>query len=311
MAANDPIKVFYDRSNVRRKDRLILNPDEGSTLHWWLPESIEVAKHPLIEKKGLAAKHQLELGQLYRFHYFTERLEYDAVNPVAQNIAMACYGDLVLPPHYRQTASGIYVEEGFHALMSADLMQQVSQATGCAPCFDSAPIFLDRLASIQDQVPVQLRELVKILFVVVSETLITHTFSDLPKDQRVVSLVRENIRHHYEDEGRHAAFFTKFFETVWPQLTAEIKKTLGPLLPNLILSFCEADYRSMGQDLGVIGFSKAECHEIITDCFPSHDVARNAKKASAATIKLFERSGVLENARTEAAFFEAGLIDGS
>lgn len=304
----DHFARWDQKATVRRKNRLLLDYDEVDSGRWWTPELVPAADHPMVRDLGEGARHVLELEQLFRFHVFTEKLEHEAVNPVALDIAYRRLPALAIDKEMREEAFNLYADEAAHAQHSADLINQVEHATGVS-CDDGYhPQFLDRLSSIKESVTPEIRPFVDMLFVVVSETLITHTFSDLPHDQRVVTIVRENIRNHYEDEGRHCAYFRTFFAKAWPQLCRDHQRVLGRMLPSLILSFCETDYASISRSLGKVGLSDADIDAIIRDCYSVQKVAESAKRSAVVSLQLFRSCGVLDDAETHDAFGSAGLI---
>jgi hypothetical protein len=308
MSSQNVFDIWDKRATVRRKNRSLLDLAEIETKHLWVPEVVPASLHPDVQKLGPEIMRALEVGHFYRFHHFTEKLEYTAVNPVAIQIAHNMYPGVALPKQMRREAYGLYTDEAYHAQNSADLIAQVEETTGIYRVDDETPLFLKRLWEMQSRMPESLRGLIELMFVVVSETLITHTFSDLPKDERLVTLVRQNIRDHGEDEGRHAAYFSKFFELVWPQLSAQDRAALGAVLPDLIFFFCEADYPSITTGLERCGVSPAHAETIVNDCYPQDKIVASAKKSSTASVQLFKRCGVLDNPKTADAFHKAGLI---
>lgn len=304
----DPFELWYKRAVLCRKGRLLLDPEELKTKHLWVPEVVPAAFHADVQKLGPEVARTLEVEHFYRFHQFTEKLEHIAVNPVVVRIAHNRRGPTAVPRPMCDEAKTICADEDLHVVKSADQIAQVVVATGIHQIEDETPMFLKRLWELQARMPEHQRHLIELMFVVVSETLITHTFSDLPKDDRLVTFVRQSIREHGEDEGRHAAFFSKFFEMVWPRLAAQDRAALGPILPDLIFFFCEADYPSVTAGLERCGVSPAHAETIVKDCYPQDKVIATAKKSSIAGVQLFKRCGVLDDPKAAAAFHLKGLV---
>jgi hypothetical protein len=142
---------------------------------------------------------------------------------------------------------------------------------------------MTRLGELKSALDAPLRPLADIFFTTVSETLISGILGAVPRDQAVFTAVRETVADHAEDEGRHHAYFTRFFEYAWPQLTASQRELMGALLPDFVLG-------------------------VIEETYPDDRVHADMRAASGAMLRLFERNGVLESARAADAFQRCGLL---
>src|SRR6266852_3759766 len=97
----------------------------------------------------------------------------------------------------------IYVDEGGHAEMSHTLIVAVEESTGLKKIKKQRPAFLDILDALVEREEPEFHALIKLFFVIISETLITGTLIKLPKDDTVQAAVRGVARDHASDEGRH------------------------------------------------------------------------------------------------------------
>jgi hypothetical protein len=244
---------------------------------------------------------------LYRYLDFTAYLEHRVVNIVASRVALGETG-FDLPRDMRHDAYKLYCDEAYHALFSADLKRQVEAATGIVSAPPHMPRPLRRLKAIQSASPHEMRALIKLFFVIVSETLISATLIQIPRDGRVVSAVREMVADHAEDEGRHHAYFASLLELIWPRMSCRQQATIGPLLPELILAFLEPDRAAIRSEVARCGLEPDVVRQIVDETYPAHLVQANARSMAKATIRLFERNGVLEHSRTQESFQAAGLI---
>jgi hypothetical protein len=172
-------------------------------------------------------------------------------------------------------------------------------------------MFLERLAAIQSRMSPAARDLSTFFFVVVSETMISGTLSKVPKDTNVAFAVRHMLDDHAKDEGRHHTFFSNLFSNLWPQLSRTQKLEMSPHFPEFIRAFIDPDIRAMTAILTDQGFDHEECQQIIHDTYSPSHVGEVARNASVATVRLFERHGVLEDSRTREAFFANGLLAGN
>lgn len=298
-----------EKASVRVKPRRVLLRDEeaqGKT--FFTPELVPVARHPLVARLGPEAARQLEVKTLYRYLDFTTRLELDAISPVATDIALGRAGP-DLPDVMRQDAFKLCTDEAHHAYFSDDMKRQVAAATGVAADGPSMPRFLRRLRAIRRDLPRGERRLALSLFSVVSETLISGILCQVPKDERVVTSVREMVADHAEDEGRHSAFFSQFFGYLWPRLGDGLRAELGPLLPQFILAFLEPDTAPIRRSLRALPLHPDEVETILAECYPPARVAATAREAATVTLHLFERHGVMDDPRLADAFREHGLRD--
>ena len=131
---------------------------------------------------------------------------------------------------------------------------------------------------------------------------------DIPRDERVVTAVRELVDDHAEDEGRHHAFFSKFFDCIWPQLSARQRRLLGPFLPRLVLAFLEPDYDALASILSRSGLSDDEVRRVIEEAHPHDEVVADIRRTSRATLRLFHEHDILDDPGTLEAFSTSGLL---
>ncbi len=301
-----PLSNWTSKATVRCKPHRLIDessPEEG---FFFPPALAPTCSHHLIAHHGQEMVQELLIKRLYAYLNFTSILEHHAVNPVLLDITSNDMG-LTLPSGMRFDAYKIYCDEAYHALFSTDLKRQIESLTGVVDTVVAMPAFMIKLRHIQSTVPKSLERLVMLCFAVVSETLISATLSSIPQDSSVVRVVREVVADHAQDERRHHAYFIKLMELVWPQLSTNERRVLGPLFPTFIMSFLEPDYTALQLILRrCISIETAQ--ELIQECHPRAIVVRDAKEAARATMRLLARMGVLDDHRTEAAFQEAGLL---
>jgi hypothetical protein len=197
-----------------------------------------------------------------------------------------------------EDAYKIYTDEAWHAQFSDDLGRQVAMKTGVGPSVFEEPNFFRKLKAFQlDLVPDEQR-LVMIFFTIVSETLISAILDDIPQDPRVVMAVRELVEDHAQDEGRHHAYFNRLLEFTWPRLNKTQRALIGPLLPEMILAFLEPDFVAIAGNLRACGLSAEQIDQVMTESYPPATVSAGIRAASKATLRHFERVGVVEDPRT-------------
>lgn len=305
---NNKLDRWDRQASVRVKPRRMFVNEETTGKIYFPPELVPVSRHSMVSALGDEALREILVQRLYTYLSFTAHLEHDVVNEVTKVIAQRKSG-VIFPWEMVFDAHKIYCDEAYHALFSVDLAHQIEVATGVQPHIIDQPRCLIRLQEIVATVPQDLRQLAAIFFTIVSETLITSILSDIPKDKRVMQTVREVIADHAEDEGRHHAYFAKVLEFLWPLLGERERREIGPLLPQFIHAFLEPDYEAVACELAGQGLTSEEVGQIIYESYPQAQLLAGIKSGAQATIRHFQRNGLLEDPRIMDAFQSAGLVD--
>jgi hypothetical protein len=284
-----------------------LSDEEVSGKLYFAPELAPVSLHPEVVALGPAFVRRVLVDHLYRYLDFTAHLEHDVVNVVASRIALRKTG-FELPADMVHDAYKLYCDEAYHALFSADLKRQVEAATGIVVAHSRVPRALQSLRAIQSAAPRELRSLIKLFFVIVSETLISATLIQIPKDPRVVTAVRKIVADHAEDEGRHHAYFASLLDVVWPRMTPRQRATIGPLIARFIVEFLQPDFAAIRSGLAACGLPPNKVEEIVADSYPAQQIVTAARTMAKATLRLCERNGVFDEPGTRDCFQTFGLI---
>lgn len=186
-------------SSVRARPRRMIGDEEGGGGIFFPPEFMPITQHSEVMALGPQVIEEISIQGLYQYLHFTNVLEENEVNPVLMQIAQRKLG-LELTSEMLMDARRIYVDEGYHSLFSADLLHQIEAETDVQFRQSTVPNFTTRLFEVESTVSPKLRDMVRMFFVVVSETLISATLNKLPKDRRVVKAVRDVIADHAFDE---------------------------------------------------------------------------------------------------------------
>ncbi|GAA4597861.1 hypothetical protein BJY16_002504 [Actinoplanes octamycinicus] len=298
---------WEDLSSVRRRPRRDFRP--ASDL-FFPPELHPVVLHPLVAAKGEAVVKALLLCRLYDYLDFTVDLETYAVIPVAAQISRGRSG-LILPEQMMADAYKIVTDEAWHAQFSYDFARQIADSTRIprAAAGDAGmPAFIKRLDEMREDLPPEVRGLEALLFAIVSETLISGILSDIPRDDRLPGSVRELVRDHAADEGRHHVYFRSLLEHLWPALTPHERRAIGPQVPAAVYAFLEPDYAQTFRHLRGIGLTEAEADQVIAESWPEQTVRRTIAEAAAPVVRYFAGAGALDDARTLDSFERAGLV---
>jgi hypothetical protein len=306
-AITKALRSWYERAGVRVDPRRMMREEHREGLHYWPPALAGFVAHPQVVQRGKAVSDELLVRQLYQYLQFTANYEMRVINRATELIANGRSG-LDLPASVRHDAYKIYCDEGYHAMYSFDVIAQVEQASGIEHRPFDFDATLRYLQVAQDTAPARLRTTVTLLVVIVFETLITATLTQIPRSGDVISLVREVVRDHAQDEGCHHAFFAKFFGYLWGQLSPKDRTILGPLLAEFIVRPLEPRLDTLRDSLAVAGLSGDATEEVVHDCFPAQQTRDTIRATAKSTLRLFARHGLYDDPGTREAFEARGLL---
>ena len=183
---------------------------------------------------------ELLIYQLYVYLDFTVWLEMGPVNEVCNLLRRPDFLPWIASA-MKEDAFKIYTDEAGHAQMCAELRASITAATGVNPILNERPQFLSTLDQLIHGHPLEFANVIKLFFVIVSETLITGLLSKLPSEQSVQATVRAVVSDHAKDEARHHAYFRALFENLWPRMPRPLAHRIGLQLPEIIMAFLQPD----------------------------------------------------------------------
>jgi hypothetical protein len=265
-----------------------------------------VSRHPLVVERRLSR--QVQIQHLYSYLWFTTVLEQQYVNPIMIRIATGKLG-LAIPKSMLVDAHRIYCDEGYHALCAVDLAQQAEECSGVASRVDgSLPKPFRDLNRLVESTPEALRRSVELAFVIVSETLVSTILTRSHLDSRVEPAIRQVILEHAQDEAVHQAYFADLTRLIWPLLDPGLRRQIGQLIPELILTFLRPDLGHIADVLIACGLLPQEAERVVADCYPRDEILGAARFASSYTVGLFRSLGALDDAVIMRSFLASGLL---
>jgi hypothetical protein len=301
-----PLEGWHDKAGVRVDPRRVLSTEvaDGRTL---FPEKlIPYLAHPYMRSLDSDEHRRVVARHLYQYLQFTTHFETRVVNRATERIANGATG-LDLDPSVRLDAYKIYCDEAYHALYSYDVVAQVEAVTRIkVPEYDFTP-FLNRLDDVGRQAMPGETLLVQLLQVVVFETLVTALLKDIPSDPQVVDVVRETVRDHAEDEGRHHIYFSRFFRELWTDLDTGMRRKTAHCLPELIHRSLAPELAPVRRSLELTSLAREEIDSVLADSYPAARVSAGIRSSARHSIRLFESVGVLDVPGAREAFEGAGL----
>jgi hypothetical protein len=265
--------------------------------------------HPAVREAGPDVREELLAEQLRLYLSFTEELEITLVNPMCALLRSRGFLGW-LPPEMKSDAYIVYADEGQHAEWSHALRLQVERAAGVTRAIPRSGA-VDKMQALVQSRGTSNEELLHLASVIVSETLITGTLTQLPHDPTVRRSVRRLAEDHAADEGRHHAYFRDIFETIWPRLSTKSQRMIGMLLPKMLLSYLEPDRQALLWMLGGHPEHFSNPEMIVSEVLDHPTVRASVMKAAAPTLRMLARSAVFEDPEIRASFAAAALVPGT
>ncbi|WP_227999781.1 diiron oxygenase [Nocardia australiensis] len=301
-----PFATWHDRASVRRAPRRVVQRPSADAFYFD-PELVPVATHPLVARLPRQNIDELLIRHLYRYLRFTEYLETLVVNHTALGLAM---GTVLpgLPRQMRDDAYHVYCDEAYHAQFSADLINQVEQLSGVDAPQTETPHFMvafEQLVATHEPAD---RPLLELLFVIVSETLITGTLASVPANANMPAAVTQAVRDHAIDEGRHHTYFGNLLSLVWAAMPPDQISRVGPAIPKLIRCFLAPATEVVARDLMQVGVTGPGSVQVIADTFRPDLVDDQIRIAAHQTIRHFKRAGALDAAIVEDCLHRDGFL---
>lgn len=301
------LKNWYEVAGVRSDPRRVLSDERREGAFYWPPHLAPLFSHGAVVARGPQSGEEILVRHLYQYLDFTANYELRVINQASELLANGRSG-LYLPAPVRQDAYKIYVDEGYHALYSRDLIFQVAAASGIEHQPYDFDGFMEFMPRAQQQVPPELRLVVIFVIVVVFETLVTATLTQIPKQRNVISTVRELVTDHAQDEARHSVFYSELFGYLWGQLSPKQRRIIGPLLPEFIVRPLQPPREALRQWLVNIGIDGCDTDDIIDEAYPMAETEAGMARTARATVRLFGKHGLYDDPRTRETFDAYGLL---
>ncbi|WP_339522466.1 diiron oxygenase [Pseudomonas sp. EL_65y_Pfl2_R96] len=302
---------WNNRASVRTSEHdYLLPPDleqQLETRHWFPPGFLAYLNHPAIEALGQTVTHRLSSNHLVYFLDYTTLLEHRIVNRSVETII---HGELKvhIPSRMKTAALQLYTDEGYHALFSNSLAEQIARFYGIS-LRPVMPHRITRLNTLLDHAPETHRALAWFLVGFVSETIIAKELLDVCRDN-LVSSVRAMLRDHLADEARHSRYFSEVFHYLWLTLNNRQRMFAARLLLDIIRIFFEADERWLRESLYSAGIGETTLTEILGGLTTPQATLQRTRSGADATLQALKKAGFFDLSYNQQLFMKAGLIDG-
>ncbi|MCU7246641.1 diiron oxygenase [Pseudomonas koreensis] len=277
------------------------------TRHWFPPALLPYLAHPAIEAAGRDVLHRLTANHLVHFLDYTTLLEHRIVNRAVEVIIHAELPAEV-PPPMKTAALQLYTDEGYHALFSSQLAEQIAALYGIAER-PQMPRRITCMNALVARTPEMDRPLAWFLLGFVSETIIARELLDVCRDS-LVSSVNDMLRDHLADEARHSRYFAEVFHYLWLTLSSRQQLFASAMLLDIIEIFFEVDEHWLRQSLRGAGIAEQAVTQIVCETAATPLSRQRARSGATATLDALRKAGFFESPRNCALFAQAGLIDG-
>lgn len=299
------------RASVRSSEHTYQLPSDLErqleTRHWFPPTLLPYLKHPTIEAAGSETTHRLSANHLVYFLDYTTLLEHRIVNRSVETIVHDELGACI-PQRMKTAALQLYTDEGYHALFSNSLAEQIADLYGMTQR-PVMPHRITRLNALINHAPDKHKALTWFLLGFVSETIIAKELLEVCRNG-LVSSVQEMLRDHLTDEARHRRYFSEVFHYLWLTLNGSQRTFAAKMLMDIILIFFEVDERWLKESLDSVGLRESCVAEILCTLTSPQACLDRARSGAGATLQAMEKAGFFDLSSNQQIFTKAGLVDG-
>ncbi|MBP0619148.1 diiron oxygenase [Cupriavidus consociatus] len=280
------------------------NKNDPKSGNWFFPSALSFLSHPLLAHLTPDQVQELLARNLVSFLEYTTLLEHRIVNRSVEHIVHNCL-PVAVPHGMCMDALRIYTDEGYHAVMSADVAHQVSEIFGISQTTRqfSRISRLEALAS-----GFQQQALGWFLIGFVSETAITKEFAKMGRSA-LVPAVHSMLMDHLSDEWKHSRCFVRMFSYLWPRLTRPEREFCATQLPVIIQECFRLDESLLERDLAALGLDSNVAQTISAERNNETANRLRAKNGASATLHALRECAFFSEPRYVANFAKHGLID--
>ena len=274
--------------------------------HWFVPAFMPYLDHPDIVQAGPSVVRRLEANQLVYFLDYTTVLEHKLVNRAVETLINNELG-IHVPAAMKNAALQLYTDEGYHALFSNQIAEQVADLYGINNRSRPAHRIQRLLHQIEVCHPAD-RALNWFLIGFVSETIIAKELLGAIHVP-LVTTVLDMFKSHLGDEARHSRYFSEVFAHVWSLLDHVQRAQASTLLLTLLGIFFESDTRWLKESLASVDLNPATIEQIITHLQQPAVHQQRVRAGSTATVLALDNAGFFNCDHNRRLFMSAGFMD--
>ena len=274
--------------------------------HWFVPAFMPYLDHPDIVQAGQSVARRLEANQLVYFLDHTTVLEHKLVNRAVETLIHNELG-VHVPAAMKNAALQLYIDEGYHALFSCQIAEQVADLYGINNRSRPAHRIQRLLHQIEVCRPAD-RPLNWFLIGFVSETIIAKELLGAIHVP-LVTTVLDMFKSHLGDEARHSRYFSEVFTHVWSRLDDAQRAQASTQLLTLLGIFFESDTRWLKESLSSVDLNPATIEQITTHLQQPAVHQQRVRAGSKATVLALANAGFFNCDHNRRLFMSAGFMD--
>lgn len=305
-----PLKpIDWDgRSVVRSRPNeyhLPLDIAKACPKQYWYPRKlIPFLSHPRLESLAHQKVQVVLANQLVAFLDYTIILEHTIVNRALEAIIHDHLWAPV-PAEMKKQALQLYTDEGYHALFSEQIAQQVAKLYNIERV-DRLPKRIARLQALTTLHPDKQSTLI-FACGFVSETIIAKELVHMTRDHLVPG-VYQMFQDHLADECNHSRYFCAVFDFFWRRADRETQHFLASIIPSILDAFFMPDLEWCSTLLSKVGIDPPDSQLILADVFSTEAIAFTCRTGASATLSAMKKSGVFADAEVTSFYLSKGLI---
>jgi hypothetical protein len=268
--------------------------------------------HPLVNSLGREAIRFILTQSLYKFLSDIAFIETEVVNQTAFKISNNKF-HFHFPGEIRKDALLIMIDESYHAYVALDFMKQVEEHTGIKPIALPVEIELTRaMKLIMSRLPEEYYGEFEVISVCIAENSLTKELIGINREKHLHKTYDQINSDHMCDEVRHSMIFTQILKILWSNMDEFARAAVGPLLPDFVRAYLKSDLQKNfdREILRELNLGESEIEEVIADTHieKSIEELKLTNPIIDNIVKLFESTGILDDAPTKQAFLNRKLL---
>jgi hypothetical protein len=152
------------------------------------------------------------------------------------------------------------------------------------------------------------KSLFHLVFVIVSEILISGNLRKVASSRDVDEGVKRALGDHARDEGRHHAFFSLYLRELWAHLSGQERRVVSLAIPGMVGIFFAPEQESVRRELTGYGIDRSQVSDALDAAYEPLVVNTAAAESSARLIEYLADLGALEDPEVVEAFAVASLV---
>lgn len=304
------VEVWDSKSCVRSsRNQYVLPCDVSGALlakSWYPRRMLPFLDHPRLQFLSAEKINIILAMQLVAFLDYTKLLEHKVVNRSLESIVYDGSG-VVFSSNTKRAALQIYTDEGYHALFSDQVSDQVCRIYN----FPDSRLGLNRISALEklnDFCPQDMLGVLNFASGFVSETIIAKDLACIT-DRTIMPGVYEMFRDHLLDEARHSRFFVDVFSEFWEKAPLKVRDFFAYIIPEILKAFFSADIKFIEFLLSAVSVPISDICEVINDFCADDDWSARCRAGASTTIMALKREGFFDAQEYRGRFLLEGLID--